>query len=305
MSRVASPAELDYQFPMRIPVFPLVFAALAGVAVGGSCGQAEERPALCGETSGRAIFEQRIQPVLQDDRPTSCNECHLSGVDLGLFARETPCETLACMRDLGLVDLRSPDRSLVLDWIDRASPSSPLITQEVIDEEYRGMREWIEYYADCGLSECSEVQCGEGKEPFCELEDWPLGERGRRSDPGGCSDVALEQLFREAVYVARRRCYPCHSQDDEINFPRAGHWLVEEGTCEVASLRTMHGLIERGLVNPTNPAQSLLLLKPLEETEGGIQHEGLDKFHPGDPNYEDMLYWLTRYGECQVARSEF
>lgn len=273
----------------------------AGTALALNACRQSVLPPLCDESTGTEIYERRIAPVLVDDRPKSCNECHLSGVDLTLFARETPCETLACMQDLGLVDLASPEDSLILKWIDRASPSSPLITEAIIAEEYEGMREWLEYYSGCGLAECAGIQCGDGKrEVFCELTNEPLAEQGRAVDPGGCSEVALELLFRETIYASRRRCFPCHSDDESRNFPTAGHWLIEGDTCAVSSLRTMRNLIERNLINVDDPEQSLLLLKPLDQSEGGIQHGGLDKFHPGDANYEDMLYWLTRYGQCNA-----
>lgn len=285
----------------KAPVTALSLALASAAFASASCQDAEQLPAVCNEVTGTEIYERRIQPLLVDDRPKSCNECHLSGVDLTLFARDTPCETLACMQELDLVNLASPDESLVLDWISRASPTSPLITDAVIDEEYQGMRDWIDYYSGCGLTECAGVTCGDAeREVFCEIQNEPLSERGRLSDVGGCTEVALEGLFRDAVYASRRRCYPCHSDDNSRNYPLAGHWLIEKETCELSSLQTMRNIVARDLVNVESPDQSLLLLKPLEEEEGGTEHGGLNKFHEGDPNYEDMLYWLTRYGECNA-----
>src|SRR5687767_10046112 len=98
-----------------------------------SCGQVEVPvPEACTQTSGTEIFEQRIAPLLADDQPKSCNACHLSGIDMSLFVRSTPCETMACLKDLGLVNLAAPADSKVLSWIERAEPLSPLITEDVV-----------------------------------------------------------------------------------------------------------------------------------------------------------------------------
>ena len=39
--------------------------------------------------SSLAIFEKRILPIFQSDMPSSCAECHLSGVDLKEYIRPT------------------------------------------------------------------------------------------------------------------------------------------------------------------------------------------------------------------------
>ena len=55
---------------------------------------------------------------------------------------------MACLADRGLVDLENPAASVVLQWISRADPSSPLIDQGVIDEEYAAFLAWIEATAE-------------------------------------------------------------------------------------------------------------------------------------------------------------
>ena len=45
------------------------------------------------DTSSLAIFEKRILPIFQSAKPSSCAECHLSGVDLKDYIRPTQKET--------------------------------------------------------------------------------------------------------------------------------------------------------------------------------------------------------------------
>ncbi|HWO12989.1 MAG TPA: hypothetical protein VNN80_25995, partial [Polyangiaceae bacterium] len=68
----------------------------------------DEDSKACTEAA-TAVYRQRIEPVLMSDKPASCNQCHLSGVDLSLFVRDTPCETMACLVERDLVNLKDPE----------------------------------------------------------------------------------------------------------------------------------------------------------------------------------------------------
>lgn len=282
---------------------------LAAVAVSAvlsqSCGEIDyPKPESCNETSGTAIFEQRIAPLLADDQPKSCNGCHLSGIDMSLFVRPTPCETMACLNELGMVDLTSPAESKVLSWIERAKPLSPLITDAVIQAEYDGFLGWIEHHAECGRFECESVECGTTpSDPFCDVAQEPYEATGPMLDTGGCSELALERLFRDSIYASRGRCYPCHFESEASAEVGALAFVEQSGTCDSSSLETLRNVINAGLVDVNEPTQSLLLLKPLSEEGGGVPHGGHAKFFPGmDPGYDNFLYWLTRYAECQAGK---
>ena len=244
------------------------------------------------------LYEQRIEPVLSSDKPASCNQCHLSGVNLDLFVRDTPCETMACLVQQELVDLNTPERSRILDWIERASPESDLITAEVIRAEYDAFYEWIDYVADCGA--CAGAKCRSASGiGFCDLEVEPAEPYDDARDPGGCEPQVLERVFLETVYVTRGRCYPCHFTSAKKPPPGATLWLVEAESCEASSLSTMRNVIREGYVDIDEPSKSLFLLKPLAESDGGIEHGGHDKFTKGDdPAYTNFVYWLERYAAC-------
>lgn len=306
--RQRTPAKRRWQSALTLL---LLTGVGAGAGFGASCTASDEPlPLECRGESGTQIFDQRIAPLLVEDRPKSCNQCHLSGVDMSLFVRPTPCETMACLRDLGMVDLAQPEASKVLAWIERASPeSSRLITAEVIQAEYDGFREWIEHYATCGRAECGNTKCRPADvagDPFCNNEPEPFVSHAAELDPGGCDDLSLESLFKDTVYASRMRCYPCHFSEDMTSVDDAPRFIDQTGNCESASLRTLRNLEESGLIDADEPMKSLLLLKPLALADGGIVHGGHEKFVASkpdegitDPGYDNYVYFLNRYGQCK------
>jgi hypothetical protein len=275
--------------------------ALAALLAACTTERVPPTPAECKGESPGELFAQRIEPLFAQDRPKSCNQCHLSGIDLGSFTRDTPCETMACLVEQGLVDLEAPEQSKILGWIERANPDSELITEQVIQEEYDGFLAWIQYSASCQASACRGVTCKRSEaDPFCDTAE-PIT-YDTANDPGGCSDRALERVFRDAIYADRGRCEPCHFEKKEDAAPEAPKWISQEGSCDEASLRTMRTVVSRGLVNVGDPTQSLLLLKPLSPEYGGVEHGGAAKFHGNeDQGYKNFLYWLERYADCQKA----
>jgi hypothetical protein len=257
---------------------------------------------LCSESAAGDLFQRRIAPLLADDRPKSCNQCHLSGVDMSMFVRATPCETMACLVDLDLVDLKKPESSKILTWINRADPASPLITEKVIDEEYQGFLEWIEFSAACGKAACGKVSCEPpDKVPVCEVVDEPTLDQALAGEvPNGCSDLEIEKLFSDTVYSSRGRCFPCHFDTEGEQPGNPPRWVHAGGSCNQASLETLRQVEHGGYINIDDPRQSLLLLKPLAEAEGGLVHGGGDKFHTSDDaGYVNFLRFLAKYSECK------
>ncbi len=238
------------------------------------------------------LYTKRIAPLLATDRPKTCNTCHLSGIDLEMFVQDTPCQTMACLDERGLVDLEDPPSSTILQWIARADPASPLIDQQVIDEEYAAFLAWIEATSTCGGCYVGDAPCGTPAMVTCDADD-PKTEK--YEDPGDCSLLTRETLFRERVYAWRGRCSPCHFDDNEVDAPK---WIAT-GACELGSLTTMRNVFDRGLVDLDDPASSLLLQKPLAEGAGGVVHGGHDKFATVDDlAYIDFLSWITREAAC-------
>jgi hypothetical protein len=263
---------------------------------GGDTAPADAAP-ICGDAGALTLYERKIAPLFADDRPSTCSQCHLPGVDLGLFARGTPCETFACLSEQGLVDAENPSESVILSWIGRAEPESSLITAATIAEEHTAFAQWIDYTVGCGT--CQNAECPRAAEVTCERSFAVDGEVDLPAvDPGGCSSPALEVVFQAAVYEERGRCSPCHYADSEDE--TAPGFIEVAFDCDEASLRTLNNMLRAGYVNLSQPDLSLLLLKPLAEGMGGLPHGGGDKFSgPDDPGYRSMKYFIERYAACQ------
>jgi len=283
----------------------VLVASVLAAATAGSCASkdeataAREASAECLSEVG-SLYEQKIAPLLATDRPKTCNQCHLSGIDLSLFVRDDMCETRACLVGLGLVDLQNPDQSAVLGWIARAHPDSALITEEVIDEEYEAFESFVERIAQCGPEACTGVRCPatNGSED--------CGSPGDEANvpflvPSGtsCDLPAMEEQFRDTVYVWRDRCSPCHFSSDTSGGPPAPHWINVENSCNAGSLQTFHNVVDWGLIDRNDPAQSLLLRKPLDARISGISHGGGAKFSGmEDPSYASFSSFIEYWAAC-------
>jgi hypothetical protein len=273
-------------------------AAASCASAGDGSDRAREASTECLSQAG-SLYERKIAPLLATDRPKTCNQCHLSGIDLGLFVRDDMCETRACLVDLDLVDLAHPDQSAVLGWIERAHPDSTLITQDVIDQEYEAFKEFVEQIARCGDEACAGVGCpaASGKEacgsPGDEEHVAFLVPEGTACDP-----KAVEAEFRDTVYVWRDRCSPCHFSSYQ-GTAIAPQWINVESNCNTGSLRTFHDVVTMGLVDAEDPTQSLLLRKPLDVSEGGVLHGGGAKFSGvDDVMYESILSFVEYWAGC-------
>lgn len=280
-----------------------VLCVISGVSLNLHCssdGDPGPTPVEQCETLPTDVYHDRIEPLLVDANPKTCNQCHLSGVDLTVFVRSSPCETMACLVDQGLVNLKAPTQSKILSWISRASPESELITESVIQAEHDGFLQWIEASAQCP-SACAGATCGPATSaPTCEATNAPRELPPDFLDEVGCDDASIERLFEKDVYNWRGRCFPCHFSDQTKADPDAPRWIRAEGNCALASLQTMRRVIASGYLNLAEPTQSLLLLKPLAEDAGGVEHGGHDKFSDTeDPAYQSFLHFIQHYAKCQ------
>jgi hypothetical protein len=279
----------------------LLGASLVSV-LAASCGDGDapassKDPIEC-ELKPTETFHERIEPLLTDTRSSTCNQCHLAGVDLSAFARETPCKTWACLNEQGLVDPSKPEDSKILAWIERGKPDSELITAEVIAAERDAFRDWIEANAACP-SACEGVTCGALDDgPTCVTSGHDPPEVPTGDDRRGCSDKELEQAFFDDVYSWRGRCFPCHFDTETRADPSAPRWLSVVGNCETGSAASLKRVLGLGLLDTEEPSQSLLLLKPLDASRGGVEHGGGSKFTRKDPAYESFLRFAEHYRDC-------
>jgi hypothetical protein len=273
-------------------------AVCLAAAVLASCGDHDHPPEpLACEVEPVQTFHDRIEPLLSEERVTTCNQCHLSGVDLSAFARATPCETWACLVDQGLVDAASPSDSKILSWIERASPDSDLITPQVIAAERDAFRDWIDANAACPDA-CAGVSCGDPSDgPTCSVSEADPPEAPAEGAELGCSDRDLEQAFYDQVYAWRGRCFPCHFDTETKADKTAPRWLSAIGNCQTGAAVSLKRVIALGLLDTEEPSNSLLLKKPLDLPEA--RHGGGTKFTVKDPAYLSFSSFVTHYRDCQ------
>ncbi len=277
-----------------------------GGPVGDTGDSASDDAALYAECTADGqleLYERYVEPLLTDEHPSTCNQCHVSGVDLSLYVQDTPCESMACMIEQGVVDLDDPEASAVLAQILQAEPDSDLITEDVIEAEYEGFHEWITWSA-----ECHDVVCGD-IDDACEAggddDEMPDVE----SPVGGCSEDALAALFEQKVWAWHGRCWSCHYEGGDLAEKYPGTpfyaWTGDEAE---SSLLTMYNVIGMGGIDTTNPTASSFLTKPLAEgvsastvlgESTGIYHGGGNKFADAhDETLQDHADFIAAYLDC-------
>lgn len=274
------------------------------------------------DTATLGPIYERIERILSDEHADSCNACHLGGLDLAAFARPTACETMSCLIDLGWADLDAPEESLLFDFISRAEGADggvvdggaeQGITSASVEAEHEAFRAWINFSADCHDALCGVIEEPCGPPPDAGVDDggffdddggaWDAGPLlcgpPATVDAGVCSPDAELALFEERVWMWKGRCSHCHAEDAALSIGDPPHWMAAEDDA-FAPLLTMCSVAERGYLDRADPTQSLLLLKPLREQYGGIQHGGGTKFlSTGDAAYQGFRAWIEQWAACR------
>ena len=257
-----------------------------------------------------AVFDERIRPLLEVDRPSSCSKCHAAGVNLAAFVTGDACSSMACLIAMDLVNLDDVYDSKLLTFIERGYEPEPNtgVTDVLVAREYNGIRQWIEWTAACpdacdlqDTSSCPAPQTpliGEEPPPE-EVVLPPLDIEGYP-----CDWESQLAAFRDYVFPPQSRCGHCHAENGAIaGVADAPVWLDAHKTVD-GSARTVQRLIALGAFDFDNPQKSRFLLKPLAEAAGGIDHGGGSKFvDREDQLYVDALQWIRMQRECSLTRS--
>jgi hypothetical protein len=232
------------------------------------------------------VFEKRILPIFKSPKPSSCIDCHLSGVDLKNYIHPSHEKTFLSLRDQGMIDLNNPDGSRILRLIGMGSetPGAALINEKVRKAELEAFTDWIKACAaDPKLREAPKLPPAELAKP-------------RRPDEvirHNRIDNVLAS-FERNVWSQRFRCAPCHSPDGAENAK-----LAKENGEEMTWIRrdgmeaTMKFLIDKQMVLPKTPDKSFLLLKPLNQ----VKHGGGQKMLTGDLTYKAFRTWIEDYAK--------
>jgi hypothetical protein len=241
-------------------------------------------PAL-GEDSPLALFRQRITPILQAKNPSSCSECHLSGVDLKDYIGKTQEETFASLRDAGLVDVKKPENSKLLAFIARKPEKTSLVSDKVRREEYDAFKAWI--VAAAKDPKLAAAQAGDAK----------LGPSVPEEVIRHARQDQVLASFLDNVWSEVGRCAACHSPDRNQK-------QVKEHGAKVSWIKlgdprgTLEGLLASGIIDVDSPEGSLLLMKPTNQ----VKHGGGVKMVVGDRTYKQFRAFIEDYAASSAGK---
>lgn len=231
------------------------------------------------------LFRQRITPILQAKNPSSCSECHLSGVDLKDYIGKTQEETFASLRDAGLVDVKKPAESKLLTFIARKPEKTSLVSDKVRQQEYEAFKAWIE--AAARDPKLAAAKTGDAKLGPSVDEEVIRHTR---------TDQVLES-FLDNVWSEVGRCAACHSPD------RNQEQVKKHGTkVNWIKLRdpqgTLDGMLTSGIIDVDTPTDSLLLMKPTNQ----VKHGGGVKMVVGDRTYKQFRAFIEDYAASAAGK---
>lgn len=231
-----------------------------------------------------AVFEKRILPIFQAQKPSSCTECHLSGVDLKDYIQPDQEKTFASLVSAGLIDVQSPDDSKILRFINRRPDEPNLITDKVRQHEHDAFQAWIR--AAVKDKDVLAAKATESIGP--QVPDEVI--RHARKD-------RVLASFIENVWSEVGRCAFCHSPD------RNQKQVKEHGEqVSWITLRdpkaTLNYMVEAGIIDPDNPLDSMLLTKPTMQ----VEHGGGQKLVVGDRTYKQFRNFIDDYASVSNAK---
>ena len=230
------------------------------------------------------LFRQRITPILQAKDPSSCSECHLSGVDLKDYIGKTQEETFASLRDAGLVDMKKPAESKLLTFIARKPEKTSLVSDKARQQEYEAFKAWI-------VAAVKDPKLTAAKTGDAKLGPSVPDEVIRHAR----KDQVLAS-FLDNVWSEVGRCAACHSPDRNQK-------QVKEHGAKVSWIKlrdpqgTLDNLLTTGIIDAESPEQSLLLLKPTNQ----VKHGGGVKLVVGDRTYKQFRAFIEDYAASSAG----
>ncbi len=260
-------------------------APFAAVLLGFTLVAAAARPQDAKQATAKELFERRLLPIFKSPNPSSCVQCHLSGLDLKQYILPSSEKTFLSLRDQGLIDLEKPDESKILKLIqmgEKDKAGAALIHEKARKAELEAFTEWIKACcADPSLKDAPKLAAGDVAGPKRPAEVI----RHNRKD-------RLLESFESNVWAYRFRCHHCHMPGEKDTAK-----LVAEHGERVAWLKrdpaeAMNYLLTSKLIDPKQPERSLLLLKPLM----AVKHVGGKKILEGDAAYTAIRAWIEDYG---------
>jgi hypothetical protein len=242
------------------------------------------------QVSSLTVFEKRILPIFQSPKPSSCAECHLSGVDLKQYIRPTHQETFASLVSAGMIDVAKPDESKILRFIGRRPEKASLVTEEIRNQEFKAFREWIRTAVH---------------DPKLLADKTDFKPAGPQLPPDVIRHARKDRVlasFTENIWAEVGRCAACHSPDrNQAQVAKHGEqvsWIKLDDP-----QGTLDHMVEAGLIDTDEPPNSLLLAKPTL----AVKHGGGQKMVVGDRSYKQFRRFIEDYAAItkrKYAQSE-
>ncbi len=245
----------------------------------------DESPQFNSNDSSLAIFEKRILPIFQSAKPSSCAECHLSGVDLKEYIRPTQQQTFASLVSAGLIDVTKPDESKILTFISRRPEKTNLVSDEIRQVEFEAFRAWVR----AAVSDSTLIADKDVQPIGPQLSDEVI--RHARKD-------RVLASFVENVWTEVGRCAACHSPDQNQKQVKEHGEQVSWITLRDPQA-TLNYMLEADLIDTDEPEKSLLLLKPTMQ----IKHGGGQKMVIGDRSYKQFRRFIDDY--TAIVRNKY
>ena len=230
------------------------------------------------ETKSLDVFTRRILPILNSAKPSSCAECHLSGVDLKDYIRPNQEETFAALVKGGMIDEKHPLKSKLLEFISRAPEKPTILSADVRKEELAAFTAWIEE----AVLDPQLLKAKAGVESIGPKLPVDVLRHAR-------NDRVLES-FIDNVWSETTRCAGCHSpllnQKQVKEYGDRVSWMTPDDPAA-----TLKHLVEAGLIDTDEPIHSMILQKPTMQ----VKHGGGIKMVVGDRSYKQFRKFIEDY----------
>lgn len=269
------------------------------------------------------LFEERIMPIFRSPKPSSCVQCHLSSVDIKNYILPSHEDTFLALRQQGLVNMQTPDKSKILTLISMGErdpdKGARLIHEKTRQAEFEAFSSWIK--ACCNDPKLRDRKLDETKVigPTAPLE---VVRHARKS--------RIVESFTRNIWSQRMRCFPCHTPHEldgnnpkhKVPIQKHEEFVRKYGGKMNIFRQTPAATVEHliagsrrkipdryPLINLQNPAKSLLLLKPTSKVppkdDSGefakpssmdpVSHMGGLKMHVNDQSYKSFIAWIQDY----------
>ena len=237
------------------------------------------------ESKSLDVFTRRILPIMNSAKPSSCAECHLSGVDLKDYIRADQAETFAALVKGGLIDAKQPQKSKLLEFISRTPAKPSIVSADVRKEELAAFTAWIEE----AVRDPELLTAKAGSEKLGPKLPVEVVRHARH-------DRVLTS-FIDNVWVEATRCAACHSpafnKEQVKKHGEQVSWMTPDDPAA-----TLKHLVEAGLIDTTDPTQSMILLKPTMQ----VKHGGGIKMVVGDRSYKQFRKFLEDYAAMSAGK---